>query len=135
MTAVGGQPEHGIDRLRTPRDFRRVYDEGRRHVADLFVLYRRPLPGPARVGISVGRRVGTAVVRNRVRRRVREILRHIPLGRCQEVVVVVRPQAARADFAALRSQLEALVRESGALRAPSEGRGRAEGDDGRSGGS
>lgn len=108
-------------RLRTPQEFRRVYDEGRRYAADLLVLYRRPLAGTTRVGISVGRRVGTAVLRNRVRRRLREMLRRSPLGTGQEVVIVARPQAGRAEFPALRSELEMLLRASGAA---------AEGDDG-----
>jgi ribonuclease P protein component len=32
--------------------------------------------GPARIGFTVSRKVGTAVERNRVRRRLREIVRH-----------------------------------------------------------
>jgi ribonuclease P protein component len=110
-----------MDSLRTPREFRRVYEEGRRYAADLLILYRRPAAGVTRVGLSVGRRVGTAVARNRVRRRLREVLRRIPLATGQEVVVAARPQAEAAPFGALRSELERLLGASGALRPSPDG--------------
>ena len=45
--------------------------------APAFVLQvrRREDEGPARVGITVSRKVGSAVERNRVRRRLREMVR------------------------------------------------------------
>lgn len=60
-----------------------------------------------RLGLSVGRRVGSAVERNRIKRRVREAFRHVQHGlprtrdgRALDVVVVVRPHEAlsRAEY-------------------------------------
>ena len=61
----------------------------------------------ARVGITVSRRVGNAVVRNRVRRRTREILRHHRALLCSgyDLVVVAFPRAATASFAVFSEEL------------------------------
>ncbi len=102
-------------RLRTAREFQRVYAEGRRRSGAAVVAYRRAAEGPARVGVVVGGRVGRAVVRNRVRRRIREILRQLALSPGQELVVVARPASARADFWELRAEVEELLRALGAV--------------------
>jgi ribonuclease P protein component len=103
------------------REFQTVYREGRRQEGTLVVVYRRERPGPTRVGIAVGRKLGKAVVRNRVRRRIREILRTAPLAPDQEVVVVARSSAGSASWEALRTELGALLEQSGAVGIP-EGR-------------
>lgn len=57
-----------------------------------------------RLGLSVPRRVGTAVLRNRVRRRLREIFRRnrsVFAGQGAKLVVNVRPSAAAAPWAEL----------------------------------
>ena len=64
-----------------------------------------------RVGYSVGRRVGSAVVRNRVRRRLRAAMRELdregagfPAG---AYVVVARPEAATVRYGELKESLTA----------------------------
>ncbi len=97
-----------------------MYAEGKRLGGNLVVVYRRARPGPTRVGISVGRKLGKAVARNRLRRRIREILRLAPLGPDQEVVVVARHQAVSASWEALRAEVTGLLRALGALEVGSE---------------
>lgn len=65
-----------------------------------FVLLIRAREGdetPARLGITVSRRVGNAVVRNRLKRVVREAFRHSGalFDAGLDVVVIARPSAAR----------------------------------------
>ena len=69
----------------------------------------------------VSRKVGNAVVRNRVRRRLREALRGFVMERPAregapagaDLLIVARPEAARADYHELRSALlRALERSS-----------------------
>jgi ribonuclease P protein component len=105
-------------RLRRNADFQRVRAARRAWAGPLLVLYAAPGEGPAtRVGISVGRRVGNAVVRNRVRRRVREAvrLRYGELRPDRDLVFIARPASAEADWPALRSATEELLRRARVL--------------------
>jgi len=91
-----------------------------------FVLQVAPAPAdlalPAvRVGFTVSRKVGNAVIRNRVRRRLREVARlEIPQARSDlDYVLVGRQGAIARDFAALRRELvEALKRLKALAAAP-----------------
>jgi ribonuclease P protein component len=73
---------------------------------------------PARLGLTVSRRVGGSVVRNRVKRRVREWFRthHENLPRGKDCVVVARPAAASATSAELARDLESVAARASAAR-------------------
>jgi RNase P protein component len=63
-------------RLRARADFERVRGLRRSLAHPLLMLYTAPNEvGHPRLGVSVSRRIGTAVVRNRVRRRISEAAR------------------------------------------------------------
>jgi ribonuclease P protein component len=111
-----------LGRLPNRRDFLRV-QAGRRCAMPGFVLQVAPVPAdlpaavalPAiRVGFTVSRKVGNAVVRNRVRRRLREAARLVILAQARpdlDYVLVGRQAAIARDFANLRQELvEALKR-------------------------
>ena len=64
---------------------------------------------PPRVGYTIGRRVGPAVVRNQVRRRLRAVMRAAaPAIRPGAYLVGVSPAAARLDY----DELKAAVTEA-----------------------
>jgi ribonuclease P protein component len=107
-----------LGRLPNRRDFLRV-QAGRRCAMPGFVLQVAPAPAdfalPAiRVGFTVSRKVGNAVVRNRVRRRLREAARMVIPGQARpdlDYVLVGRQGAIARDFVALCQELfEALKR-------------------------
>lgn len=79
--------------------------------------------GPrVRLGITVTRKVGGAVVRNKIRRRLREILRCWSKLRTLpslDIVIHVKPSAPAASFSALRGEVESLL---GGLLSASRGR-------------
>ncbi len=60
-----------------------------------------------RVGLTVSRKVGCAVVRNRVKRWLREVLRVVgsPPGGPWDVVIVAYASAAEAGYATLLEQV------------------------------
>lgn len=88
-----------------------------------FVLQTAPAPTdlalPAiRVGFTVSRKVGNAVVRNRVRRRLREVALQIIPGQAQaglDYVLVGRQGALKRDFAVLKDELVEALRRLKAL--------------------
>lgn len=63
-------------RLRRRGEFQRVYAHGIKVTGRLLVLFfAKGEGGVCRLGITVTRRIGNAVVRNRARRRIRELVR------------------------------------------------------------
>ena len=87
-------------------EFRRLYSAGKSAATALIAVYcRRNRQGASQLGITVGTKVGKAVVRNRVRRRLKEIYRgHEPaIRRGFDIVVVARVKSRDATY----SQLEA----------------------------
>ncbi len=84
-------------RLTHNREFQAVYGARCRKTAGPLVVHGRPngLEHP-RLGLSVGRRVGTAVQRNRLKRLIREAFRHLQhdFPRGYDLIVVVRPHEA-----------------------------------------
>ena len=95
------------DRLRRRREFDAVYSRGVRIAGRNFALFILPNNvGRSRLGMTVSRKVGNAVVRNRVRRRLRQIFRtqRAVLGTGFDFVVHGRPSIAQMDPEELKKE-------------------------------
>jgi ribonuclease P protein component len=91
-------------RLRKHADFDTVYRNGRRlFSAHMTVFFLPRNAGGARVGFTIPRALGGAVVRNRIRRRMREATRLNlgTVGSGVDVVLHPKKSALMADFAVL----------------------------------
>lgn len=97
--------------------FRRLYSTSG-HANGYLVLYaRKNRTNTNRVGVTVGKKLGHAVVRNRVRRRLREIYR---LNEAKflpgwDIVVVARSRCINADFQKLTNAYLSLAEKAGIL--------------------
>lgn len=94
-------------RLTDSSEFERVYRRGVAYRGKLFSVHAFPNElGTLRLGLSVSKKVGNAVVRNGLRRRLREIFMASSAGARGDLDLVVsaRPAAAEASFDALREE-------------------------------
>jgi ribonuclease P protein component len=104
----------GAARVRSRQEYLAIQNRGRRLVGQHLLLFALPvaLPGGGRLGVTVSKKVGGAVLRNRVKRWIRDCYRRrrpeFPAG--LDLVVVARPPAAKADHNAVCNELASLAR-------------------------
>ncbi|MFC4077229.1 ribonuclease P protein component [Salinithrix halophila] len=103
-------------RLKRRNDFRRTFRIGTSTANRQFVVYRgrRAETGPVRIGISVSRKVGNAVVRNRIKRLVKEVTRQwvdrLPPN--TDLILIARKPAAEMDYHQVKASLRHLLRKA-----------------------
>lgn len=98
--------------------FRRLYATSG-HANGHLVLYARKNHSQSnRVGITVSKKLGGAVIRNRVRRRLREVYRlhEDRFSSGWDIVVVARSRCIHADFATLTNAYLSLAEKAGVLK-------------------
>ena len=102
-------------RLQKNKAFQYVYHRGRSAACrDLVMLVAKGRG--LKVGFSVSKKVGNAVVRNKVKRRLRECFRpHVGDVKPGLYVIVARPSAATATFQSLEKDVRYLLRKHGAF--------------------
>ena len=97
--------------------FQRLYRTPGQANGYLVLYARKNRSGSNRVGITVGKKLGKAHIRNRVRRRLREIYR-LNEDRFQpgwDIVVVARTRAIHADFTKLTEAYLQAAEKAGIL--------------------
>ena len=97
--------------------FRRLYATAGFANGYLVLYARRNRTQSNRVGITVGKKLGHAVVRNRVRRRLREVYRlnESRFAPGWDIVVVARSRCIKADFGKLTHAYLSLAEKAGIL--------------------
>jgi len=112
-------------RLRKHADYQLVYKSGRKqfakHIGYFYAL--RPPLGPngkptrsdtvgPRIGLTVPKALGNAVIRNRIKRRMREVVRHaLPLLTSPaDVILHPRRSTLDLDFLALQREVSVIFR-------------------------
>jgi ribonuclease P protein component len=95
-------------RLLKHADFQVVYQKGRKHFSgNMTAFYRESHRTGPRVGFTIGKVLGGAVVRNRIRRRMRAVVRrHLcELARPLDLVLHPRKSVLTLDFAQLDAEI------------------------------
>ena len=105
-------------RLTDSSEFERVYKQGTAYRGRFFSVHAFPNElGTLRLGLSVSKKVGNAVVRNTLRRKMREIFAMVAgeAGGNMDLVISARPPAREAAFEELREEFDRALRKLGAV--------------------
>ena len=96
------------------REFEAVYARGKRIAGRHFILFILPNTlGRCRLGVTLSRKVGNAVVRNQARRRIREVFRTRRglMGGSLDIIVHAKPEIGRKPLQVLEAEfLECIGR-------------------------
>ena len=101
------------ERIRKRADFQRIFRSGAKLQTPHFRVSIRPNGlSHARLGVTVGRKIGSAVQRNRIKRRVREFFRlnKGSLPGSSDLVVTAREGAVSLNFWQVSEELKGLFR-------------------------
>ena len=110
--------------LKLNHEFRRLYAKGNSAVSPYLAMYcRKNRLGYNRLGLTIGTKVGHAVVRNRVRRRIRESYRihEDRFRQGYDLVVVARVRAAHSRYDKLERALLSMAEKLELLKPEGEG--------------
>lgn len=99
--------------------FSRLYSKGKSHADRCVAIYymKNYKEHTTRIGITVSKSRGKAVIRNRIKRRIREALRSLhPLMKEGYLIVVVARQASvTASYAEITESLYSLLKKAALL--------------------
>lgn len=98
-------------RVKSEKDFQKVFNGGNSKANRQFVVYTLPKSGQEhfRVGISVGKKIGNAVIRNQVKRRVRQALQELDKEHSfkdeLDFILIARNPVSQMDFFEIKKSL------------------------------
>ena len=109
-------------RLKASKDFARVYSKGKSTGNKYLVLYYlyQDSAEPTKVGFSISKKVGSAVVRNQLKRRLGEIVsEHLEVLKPGYLMVfIAKRSSCDLDFQQLRASANDLLKKSGTIGRP-----------------
>jgi ribonuclease P protein component len=97
-------------RIKKNGEFQEVFQKGSSTANRQFVIYVLDQPAQAsfRIGLSVSKKIGNAVIRNRVKRLIRQVMfeykDYIKDGK--DLVIIARKPTAEMDYYEVKSSLE-----------------------------
>lgn len=111
-------------RVKSEADFQRVFHHGKSTANRQFVVYVLPKEGQKhfRIGISVGKKLGNAVVRNSVKRKIRQAVQELDkAGRIKDdvdFIVIARAPSVAMSVKECKQSLLHVFKLARILKAP-----------------
>ena len=99
-----------IHRIRRPAEFRSVLARGSRvSNSHMNVVATSNNRSCSRIGLSVSKRVGSAVTRNLIKRRIQTAFANICNGGGWDLVVIAKPPSSSVSYGELYAGIESLI--------------------------
>lgn len=115
-----GRLAQKFSRLRSSKDFKRVYQGGQRVAnRDQVVFFlKSEITGETRIGFSLSKKIGTATVRNRLKRLLREAYRRneTNVKKGYDLIVIARPPLKGKSLQEIEKALLTAFAKAGLLR-------------------
>jgi len=103
-----------VYRLKSKHDFKKVYKYGRSYANIYLVIYvyKKKDNQKPRVGFSVSKKIGSAVVRNKIKRRMREVLRPLMglLIKNVDIIFIARKKINGATYQDIKCSINKLLK-------------------------
>lgn len=107
-------------RLRLSKDFKRVYQDGQSVANRNQVVFflKSGIIGETRIGFSLSKKIGSAVVRNRLKRLLREAYRRneARIREGYDLIVIARPPLKEKSLQEVEKSLLAMFAKAGLLK-------------------
>ncbi|RNB83438.1 ribonuclease P protein component [Brevibacillus fluminis] len=111
---------HHSHRLRKNEEFQAIFQKGKSAANKQFIVYSSLSDQTGyRIGISVSKKLGNAVVRNRVKRLIREACTRLEdkIQTGIDLIIIARPGTELMDFQSLCSSLQHAMKRAKVLNA------------------
>ncbi|QTL99871.1 ribonuclease P protein component [Iocasia frigidifontis] len=104
-----------MESLKKNKDFSRVYSRGKSFVTYNLVLYYYPNRlDYNRIGYSISKKIGNAVVRNKLRRRLKEITRlNSSVKKGYDLIFIARKPVINLQYSGLERDVIKLYKKAG----------------------
>ena len=107
------------NRLKKRKQFNWTFKNGKSlHSKDLVLVYTSSYAKEFKVGFSVTKKVGKAILRNKIKRRLKAIVfeyQNLILPK-HTMIFVAKPSAATTEFLDIKSQVEMLLKKANLLK-------------------
>ncbi|MBC1332914.1 ribonuclease P protein component [Listeria booriae] len=101
-------------RIKKDDEFQRVFKKGKSFANRQFVIYilKREDLAHFRIGLSVSKKIGNAVVRNHIKRRIRQTFHELneQIVPGHDYIIIARKPAANMDFHEIKKSLTHVLR-------------------------
>lgn len=106
--------------LKKDKDFRKVYQQGKSFANKYLVIYiMKNNLDESRVGVSVSKKVGKAVIRNKVKRRIKEAFRILvdkDIKKGYDIVFIARVSSSECEYKDIEKSVVNLCKKSKILK-------------------
>ncbi|MDG5789404.1 ribonuclease P protein component [Evansella sp. AB-P1] len=108
-----------LNRLKKNEEFQEVFQKGKSVANRQFVVYylKKENQKNVRIGLSVSKKIGHAVMRNRIKRLIRESLRELMVNIMNDydVVIIARKPTSQMELSQMKNSLSHVLHLSGVL--------------------